>query len=137
PRSASRKTIRVTVASTARPPDRRPEGHRRTGHHALAFVADRGETTMRLKGKIALISASASGIGRAAAVLFAREGAAVAVADIDKGRIGDTVAEIKGAGGRAHGIPCDLPREADSRRIVRETLDAFGALDILWNNVGH
>ena len=92
---------------------------------------------MRLKGKIALITASASGIGRAAAVLFSREGAAVAVADIDKGQIGDTVAEIKASGGRAHGIPCDLTRDADSRRIVRETLDALGGLDILWNNVGH
>src|SRR5262245_1471353 len=92
---------------------------------------------MRLKGKIALITGSASGIGRAAAVLFAREGSAVAVADIDKGRIGDTVAEIKQAGGRAHGIPCDLTREADSRRIVHETVAALGGLDILWNNVGH
>jgi NAD(P)-dependent dehydrogenase (short-subunit alcohol dehydrogenase family) len=92
---------------------------------------------MRLKGKVALITASASGIGRAAAVLFAREGAAVAVADIDKGRIGDTVDEIKKAGGRAHGIPCDLTRDADSKRIVREAIDALGGLDILWNNVGH
>jgi NAD(P)-dependent dehydrogenase (short-subunit alcohol dehydrogenase family) len=92
---------------------------------------------MRLEGKIALITAAASGIGHAAAVLFAREGAAVAVADIDKGRIGDTVSEIRAAGGRAHGIPCDLTRDADSRRIVRETLDALGGLDILWNNVGH
>src|SRR4029453_15295843 len=92
---------------------------------------------MRLKGKTALITAAASGIGRAAAVLFAREGAAVAIADIDKGRIGDTVAEIHAAGGRAHGIPCDLTREGDSRRIVRETLDALGGVDILWNNVGH
>ena len=72
-----------------------------------------------------------------AAVLFAREGAAVAVADIDKGRIGDTLAEIKGAGGRGHGIPCDLTRDADSRRIVREAVEALGGLDILWNNVGH
>jgi NAD(P)-dependent dehydrogenase (short-subunit alcohol dehydrogenase family) len=92
---------------------------------------------MRLENKVALITASASGIGRAAAVLFAREGAAVAVADIDKGRLLDTVDEIKEAGGRAHGIPCDLTKEADARRIVREAVAAFGGLDILWNNVGH
>jgi NAD(P)-dependent dehydrogenase (short-subunit alcohol dehydrogenase family) len=92
---------------------------------------------MRLEGKIALITAAASGIGRAGAVLFAREGAAVAVADIDKGRIADTVDEIKGGGGRAHGIPCDLTKDADSKRIVREAVQAFGGLDILWNNVGH
>ena len=92
---------------------------------------------MRLQGKIALITAAASGIGRAGAVLFAREGAAVAVADIDKGRIADTVAEITAAGGRAHGIPCDLTREADSRRIVKDAVAAFGGLDIVWNNVGH
>jgi NAD(P)-dependent dehydrogenase (short-subunit alcohol dehydrogenase family) len=92
---------------------------------------------MRLKGKVALITAAASGIGRAGAVLFAREGAAVAVADIDKGRIADTVDEIRASGGRAHGIPCDLTRETDSRRIVREASQAFGGLDIVWNNVGH
>src|SRR5262249_26023659 len=92
---------------------------------------------MRLKGKIALITAAASGIGRAAAVLFARAGAAVAVADIDKGRIGDTVDEITKAGGRAHGIPCDLMKDADARRIVRDAVAAFGGLDIVWNNVGH
>ena len=92
---------------------------------------------MRLANRIALITASASGIGRAAAVLFAREGASVAIADIDKGRIADTVAEITKAGGRALGIPCDLTRESDARRIVRETVTAFGGLDILWNNVGH
>jgi NAD(P)-dependent dehydrogenase (short-subunit alcohol dehydrogenase family) len=91
----------------------------------------------RLEGKIALVTGAASGIGRAGAVLFAREGAAVAVADIDRGRITDTVAEITAAGGRAHGIPCDLTRDADSRRIVREAIAAFGGLDILWNNVGH
>jgi NAD(P)-dependent dehydrogenase (short-subunit alcohol dehydrogenase family) len=92
---------------------------------------------MRLEGKTALITAAASGIGRAAAVLFAREGAAVAVADIDRGRIGDTVAEITAAGGRAHGIACDLTRDADSARVVREAVAALGGLDILWNNVGH
>ena len=92
---------------------------------------------MRLKGKLALITAAASGIGRAGAVLFAREGAAVAVADIDRGRIADTVEEITKAGGRAHGLPCDLTREADCRRIVRDAVAALGGLDIVWNNVGH
>ena len=92
---------------------------------------------MRLKGKLVLITAAASGIGRAGAALFAREGATVAVADIDRGRIGDTVAEITKAGGRAHGIPCDLTKEADARRIVREAVSALGSLDIVWNNVGH
>jgi NAD(P)-dependent dehydrogenase (short-subunit alcohol dehydrogenase family) len=104
---------------------------------AAGHETSKEDTEMRLKDKIALITASASGIGRAAAVLFAREGAAVAVADIDKGRIQDTVAEIKAAGGRAHGIPCDLTKETDSRRIVREAIAAFGGLDILWNNIGH
>src|SRR5262245_18510098 len=92
---------------------------------------------MRLQGKIALITAAASGIGRAAAVLFASEGAAVGVADIDRGRIWDTVAEITSSRGRAHGIPCDLTKEADCRRIVRDVIGVFGGLDILWNNVGH
>jgi NAD(P)-dependent dehydrogenase (short-subunit alcohol dehydrogenase family) len=92
---------------------------------------------MRLKGKIALITASASGIGRAGAILFAREGAAVAVADIDKGRIKDTVDEIIASGGRARGIACDLTQDSDARRIVREAIEALGGLDILWNNVGH
>jgi len=92
---------------------------------------------MRLQNKIALITASASGIGRAAAVLFAREGASVAVADIDRGRIGDTVNEITKAGGRALGIPCDLTKETDARRIVKDAVAAFGGLDIVWNNVGH
>ncbi|HUG36849.1 MAG TPA: SDR family oxidoreductase [Candidatus Limnocylindrales bacterium] len=92
---------------------------------------------MRLEGKLALITAAASGIGHAAAVLFAREGATVAVADIDRGRLGDTVNEITKAGGRAHGIACDLTRDADSRRIVKDAVAALGGLDIVWNNVGH
>src|SRR5262245_43202341 len=92
---------------------------------------------MRLQRKTALITAAASGIGRAAAVLFAREGAAVAIADLAKGRIGDPAAETEPAGGRVHGIPCDLTREADAKRIVREAVAALGGLDILWNNVGH
>jgi NAD(P)-dependent dehydrogenase (short-subunit alcohol dehydrogenase family) len=92
---------------------------------------------MRMKNKIGLVTAAASGMGRAGAVRFAREGAAVAVADIDRAGIEAVVAEITANGGRAQGIVADLTLEDDSRRIVRETARTFGGLDFVWNHVGH
>lgn len=92
---------------------------------------------MRLQGKIGLVSAAASGMGRAAVLRFAREGASVGVVDIDEKGVAETVAEIKAGGGRAHGIVADLTKDADSRRIVSETAKAFGGLDFVWNHVGH
>ena len=76
-------------------------------------------------------------MGRAGAVRFAREGAAVAVVDIDADAVQAVVDEIEAAGGRAVGIPADLTRDADSRRIVREAANAFGGIDFVWNHVGH
>src|SRR6478672_12682618 len=92
---------------------------------------------MRLKNKIGIVTAAGSGMGRAGAVRFAREGAAVGVVDIDAAGVDAVVAEIKAAGGRAHPIVADLTRDEDSRRIVNETAKAFGGLDFIWNHVGH
>ncbi len=92
---------------------------------------------MRMQGKIGLVTAAASGMGRAGALRFAREGAAVGVVDIDKAGVEAVVAEITSAGGRAHAIVADLARDEDARGIVRETAKTFGGLDFVWNHVGH
>ena len=89
-----------------------------------------------LADKVALITGGASGIGRATAILFAREGAAVAIADINAGLGQSIVAEIESAGGRAVFIPCDVTRSEDCRLAVEKTVATFGGLHILFNNAG-
>jgi NAD(P)-dependent dehydrogenase (short-subunit alcohol dehydrogenase family) len=89
-----------------------------------------------LDAKRALITGGASGIGRATALLFAREGAAVAVADLDDARAQAVARLIANEGWPALAIACDVSRAADCRRAVQETVDAFGGLDILFNNAG-
>ena len=92
---------------------------------------------MRLQGKIGIVTAAGSGMGRAGALRFAREGARVAVVDVAADRVEQVVGEIAAAGGVAHGIVADLTRDEDARRIVWETRDRFRALDFVWNHVGH
>lgn len=89
-----------------------------------------------LEGKRALITGGASGIGRATALLFAREGAAVAVADRDEESGQETVERIRKGGGRAIFVACDVTIEADCRRAVQTTVEELGGLDILFNNAG-
>jgi NAD(P)-dependent dehydrogenase (short-subunit alcohol dehydrogenase family) len=90
----------------------------------------------KLKNKVALITGGASGIGRATAILFAQEGAAVAIADINK-KLGEaTISEIKATGGQAIFITCDVSKAADCQRAVEKTVAAFSGLDILFNNAG-
>ncbi|HEV8702585.1 MAG TPA: glucose 1-dehydrogenase [Candidatus Polarisedimenticolia bacterium] len=89
-----------------------------------------------LRGKAALVTGGASGIGRATATLFAAEGAAVAVFDRDEAAGRDVVRAVTQSGGRAHLVAGDVTRDADCRRSVDETLRAFGRLDILFNNAG-
>lgn len=89
-----------------------------------------------LNGKVALITGGASGIGRATAILFAQEGAAVAVVDINVEQGQAVVQEIESQGGRAIFILCDVTRAEDCRRAVDTSLELLGRLDILFNNAG-
>ena len=92
---------------------------------------------MRLDNKIGIVTAAASGMGRAGALRFAREGAAVGVVDIDQAGVDAVVGEITVAGGRALGLVGDLRQDDFARDIVRRTANAFGGLDFVWNHVGH
>ena len=91
---------------------------------------------MRLKDKIALITGAGSGIGRASALLFAREGACVAVADISLDAAAETVRSIEDLGGRATALSGDVSDSEDVCKMVRSTVVAFGRLDILLNSAG-
>ena len=89
-----------------------------------------------LEGKAALISGGARGIGRATAVLFAKEGARVAVADFNEDGAKETVSLINGAGGQAIAIKVEVSSAADVNAMVARTVDAFGRLDCAFNNAG-
>lgn len=96
---------------------------------------------MRLQGKVALITGAGSGIGRETSLLFAREGAAVVAADLNKDAAEDTVALIRdGAGpadrGEAVAVPADVALAADCEAMVAAAEGTFGRLDVLFNNAG-
>jgi NAD(P)-dependent dehydrogenase (short-subunit alcohol dehydrogenase family) len=89
-----------------------------------------------LTGKIALITGAASGIGRATALLFAREGATIAIADINQ-QAGVAVAgEVIQNGNKAIFEPADVTQAADCQRVVERTIRDFGSIHILFNNAG-
>lgn len=91
---------------------------------------------MRLEGKVALITGAASGIGREAALLFAREGAAIAVVDVNGVGGEETVSMIAAANGRAIYVRADVSRSADCEAMVSATEKELGALHVLFNNAG-
>src|SRR5256714_6512806 len=113
---------------------------RRLHRRALRLI-DRtgldGGRSMRLTGKIGIVTAAASGMGRAGALRFAREGAQVAVVDVDGAGVQRVASEITAAGGTALGITADLTKDEDSRRIVWDTVSRFKGLDFVWNHIGH
>lgn len=90
----------------------------------------------RLAGSTALVTGAGEGIGRATAVLFATEGAAVGVVDIDKERAVATADAIATAGGRALAIPADVSDEAAVAAAVAQVVDELGPLGVLVNNAG-
>jgi len=89
-----------------------------------------------LQGKVALITGAASGIGRATALLFAREGAALSLFDLDEPGGRDAARVIEEGGGRALFVRGDVGRDADARRAVDDTVARYGRLDVLFNNAG-
>lgn len=90
----------------------------------------------KLQGKVSLITGGASGIGRAAARLFAHEGAAVMIAARNETRGHEAVEAIRAAGGAAEFVRCDVREFTDCQRAADETLRRFGRVDVLFNNAG-
>ncbi len=89
---------------------------------------------MRLKNKVCIITGIGSGIGQAGALLFAKEGAKVVGADVNAETGAQTVKQIKDAGGEAVFCRTDVSKSADVERLVKTAVDAYGRLDVLYNN---
>ena len=87
-------------------------------------------------GKVAFVTGAASGIGRATALAFAREGASVVVADISEQGNQETAHTIAELGGRAIAVRCDVTRAQDVKAALDKTVEAFGRLDFAFNNAG-
>ena len=90
----------------------------------------------RLAGKVALITGAGSGIGRESALLFAHHGAAIVAVDIQRGAAEDTVAAIARAGGRAIAVQADVAQADQCAHMVTAAEQAFGKLNVLFNNAG-
>jgi NAD(P)-dependent dehydrogenase (short-subunit alcohol dehydrogenase family) len=91
---------------------------------------------MEIKGKVAVVTGGASGIGRATAEMLAAGGAAIVIADLVEAAGHETVKAIEAAGGRAVFVKADVTDEADTRRMLETATQRFGGLDILYNNAG-
>jgi NAD(P)-dependent dehydrogenase (short-subunit alcohol dehydrogenase family) len=91
---------------------------------------------MRLDGKVALITGGASGMGRVASGLFAREGARIVLTDVADEAGEATAAEIRDAGGEAAYVHADVSKESDAKAMVDAAVERFGGLHVLYNNAG-
>jgi len=90
----------------------------------------------RVKNKVAIVTGGAGGLGRAEALLLAKEGAKVVATDVDEAALRSVVEEIRAAGGNAICIQHDVSSEDAWRRVMEGALDEFGRLDVLVNNAG-
>ncbi len=89
-----------------------------------------------LKGKVAIVTGGTQGIGKAAAILLAKEGASVVIAARGQELLEAVAAEIRVAGGKVAAVRADIGKKADCERLVAEAVKAFGRVDILVNNAG-
>ena len=87
-------------------------------------------------GKVAFVTGAGSGIGRATALAFAREGASVVVSDILEQSVRDTARRIEELGARELAVACDVTRSEDVKAALDETIETFGRLDAAFNNAG-
>ncbi len=94
------------------------------------------ESTMRLDGKVAIITGATAGIGRATALLFAKEGAKVVLAARRENKGNELVDEIKSHGGEAFFVKTDVTKKGDLQRLAKTAADLHGHIDILVNNAG-
>jgi len=90
----------------------------------------------QLENKVALITGSGSGIGKAAAILFAEQGAKVVISDINESHGHSTVEELKQKGGDAFFIKADSSKPEDNEALIKQTIQKYGRLDIAVNNAG-
>ena len=88
------------------------------------------------RGKVAVVTGAASGIGRAMVERFAAEGMKVVLADVEKGALAQAEAEMKAGGATVLAVPTDVSRAADMEALARKTIDAFGTVHVLCNNAG-
>src|SRR5665213_3280940 len=91
---------------------------------------------MQLEGKVAFVTGAASGIGKEIAQVFAREGARIAIADMNKEAAEASAAELRAGGRQAISVAVDVTDEAQVEAAVKATADAFGTVDILVSNAG-
>jgi NAD(P)-dependent dehydrogenase (short-subunit alcohol dehydrogenase family) len=91
---------------------------------------------LHIRNKVALLTGGASGIGEKASEYFIQEGARVFIADVNRERIEKTVSFLRGIGGEAEGVGCDVTDEPGVSRMVREAVSHFGTIDFLVNSAG-
>ena len=89
---------------------------------------------MKLNNRVVVITGAGSGIGRASALEFAKNGAAVAIVDIDLDRARETVRLVENDGGIARALSCDVAQADSVQRLVSDTLETFSRVDVLLNN---
>ncbi|MCL2462351.1 MAG: SDR family NAD(P)-dependent oxidoreductase, partial [Defluviitaleaceae bacterium] len=91
---------------------------------------------MKLQGKVAVVTGAGSGMGKAIAVLFAKEGAKVVASDINQASLDGVTAEISRDGGEVIGVAANVAKKDEVERMIQAAVTTYGSLDILVNNAG-